>query len=158
MKKHTIWDEMRRMQRDMDSLFSDFFYTENPYLLKEHQGSKNEIKTLENYREPICDINEEKDKYNLFLEIPGSKKEDIKININDNNLEIKVEHKSEDKQEDKEKGYYSYRKSYSGFYRSFALPKNIDQDNIHAEYKDGVLNLKIPKKEISSSQKLIEVK
>jgi HSP20 family protein len=158
MKKPTIWDEMRRMQRDMDSLFSDFFYTENPHLLQGNKDSKNEIASLENYREPVCDIKEDKDNYSLSLEIPGSKKEDIKINITDNNLEIKAEHKKEDKQEDKTKGYYSYSRSYSGFYRVFTLPKNIDQDKIDAEYKDGVLNLKIPKKEIASSQKLIEVK
>lgn len=158
MKRHTIWDEIRRMQRDMDSLFNDFFYTENPYLLEGNKDSKKEIASLENYREPICDVKEDKENYNLSLEIPGSRKEDIKINVNDNILEIKVEHKKEDKKEDKEKGYYSYSKSYSGFYRSFSLPRNIDKDNINAEYKDGILHLKIPKKEISSSQKLIEVK
>lgn len=138
MRKHTIWDEMRRMQRDMDSLFSDFFHAEPSYLLKGSKDSKNEISSVENYREPICDIKEDKEKYNLSLELPGSKKEE--------------------KQEDKEKGHYSYSRSYLGFYRSFKLPRNIDQNNIDAEYKDGVLNLKIPKKEISSSQKLIEVK
>lgn len=158
MKRYTVFDEMRRMQRDMDSLFNDFLYTESPYLQANSKDSKNELSSIENFREPVCEINEEKDKFNLSLEIPGSKKEDIKINVIDNNLEIKVEHKKEDKQEDKDKGYYSYSKSYSGFYRSFSLPRNIDKDNIHAEYKDGVLNLKIPKKEISSSQKLIEVK
>ncbi len=158
MKRHTIWDEMRRMQRDMDSLFNDFVYSENSNLLEGSKDSKSEISSLEKYREPICNIKEDNEKYNLFLEIPGSKKEDIKVNITDNNLEIKVEHKNEEKKEDKDKGYYSYSKSYSNFYRSFSLPKNIDKDNIDAEYKDGVLNLKIFKKEISVSQKLIEVK
>jgi HSP20 family protein len=158
MRKNNMWNEMRRMQRDMDSLFSDFFYTASPYLLTKNKDNENEISSKENYREPICNIDEDKENYNLSLEIPGSKKEDIKINMNDNNLEIKVENKQEDKKEDKEKGYYSYSKRYSGFYRSFTLPKNVDKDNIDAEYKDGVLNLKIPKKEIASSQKLIEVK
>ncbi|NCP72277.1 Hsp20/alpha crystallin family protein [archaeon] len=159
MKKYTIWDEMRRMQREMDSLFDDFVYSQKPYLLSGSKKDENSLTSLENYREPVCDVKEDNDKYNLSLEIPGSKKEDIKINVNDNNLEIKVEHKSEEKKEDKEKGYYSYSKSYSGFYRSFSLPRNIDKDNIDAEYKDGVLHLKLPKKEISSSlNKLIEVK
>lgn len=158
MRQYTIWDEMRRMQREIDSLFEDFGYSQKPNLLSNSQKEDNQIASLENYRAPICDVKEDKENYNLSLEIPGSKKEDIKININDNNLEIKVEHKKEDKKEDKEKGYYSYSKSYSGFYRSFSLPRNIDKDNINAEYKDGILHLKIPKKEISSSQKLIEVK
>jgi len=156
MRKYTIWDELIRMQREMDSLFNDV-YLEKPNLL-ESSKDKNQLENYDNYRAPVCDIKENKDNYNLSLEIPGSKKEDIKINVNENNIEIKVENKKEDKQEDKEKGYYSYSKSYSGYYRSFSLPRNIDKDNIDAEYKDGVLHLKIPKKEISSSQKLIEVK
>ncbi|MCK9293104.1 MAG: Hsp20/alpha crystallin family protein [archaeon] len=157
MKRYTIWDEMRRMQRDMDSLFEDFVYSKNPYLLVDSKN-KNELETKENYREPVCNIEEDKENYNFSLEIPGSKKEDIKININDNILEIEVEHKKEEKKDDEKKGSYSYSRSYSGFYRSFSLPRNIDKDNVDAEYKDGVLKIKIPKKEISSSQKQIEVK
>jgi len=155
MRKYTIWDELVRMQREMDSLFNDVYSKPN---LLESSKDKNQLENYNNYREPICDIKENKNNYNLSLEIPGSKKEDIKINVNEDNIEIKVENKKEDKQEDKEKGYYSYSKSYSGYYRSFSLPKNIDKDNIDAEYKNGILYINIPKKEISSSQKLIEVK
>ncbi len=156
MKKTTMWDEMRKMQKGMDSLFNDFFYNDKPYLLED--SSNRSLITKDNYREPIFDLQENEKEYFLTLEIPGSKKEDIKININDDNLEIKVENKQENKKEDKEKGYYSYQRSYCGYYRSFVLPKNTDQENIDAEYKDGVLNLKIPKKNQISSQKQIEVK
>lgn len=156
MRKYTtIWDELIRMQKEMDSLFNDVYSKPN---LLESSKNKNQLENYDNYRAPIWDIKENKDNYNLSLEIPGSKKEDIKINVNEDNIEIKVENKKEDKQEDKEKGYYSYSRSYSGYYRSFSLPKNIDKDNIDAEYKDGVLHIKIPKKELPSSQKLIEVK
>lgn len=158
MRIYTIWDEMRRMQREMDSLFGEFVYPEKTHLLSSSQKEDSSLESLENYRAPICDVKEDKESYNLSLEIPGSKKEDIKININNNNLEIKVENKKENNQEDKEKGVYHHSRSYSGFYRSFSLPRNIDQENIDAEYKDGILSLKIPKKELSSSQKLIEVK
>jgi len=157
MKKYTIWDEIKRMQRNMDSLFNDFLYTESPYLLDTNTRS-NEVLAKKNYREPVCDIKEDDSNYTLSLEIPGSKKEDIKVNVIDNNLEIKVEHKKENEKEDKEKGYYSYSSNYIGYYRSFTLPKNTDSENIDAEYKNGVLKLKIPKKEITGSQKLIEIK
>jgi len=155
--ENSIWKEMRRMRNRMDSLFDDFFYSEPKYLL-EDSNKKGSVITKDNYRAPLFDISETDKEYKIALEIPGSKKEDIKVNINDNNLEIKVEHKKEDKKEDKEKGYYSYRKSYCGYYRSFTLPQNIDSNNIDAEYKEGVLQLVIPKKEFISSQKLIDVK
>ena len=100
MKNYTIWDEMRRIQREMDSLFDDFVYSQKPYLLSGSKKDENSLTSLENYREPVCDVKEDNDKYNLSLEIPGSKKEDIKINVNDNNLEIKVEHTNEEKKEE----------------------------------------------------------
>lgn len=157
MRRDTIWDEIKRMQKNMDSLFNDFLYNDSSYLL-DTKNSPNEVLTKEQYREPIYDLTEDDKNYNLSIEIPGSKKEDIKVNVVDNNLEIKVEHKKENKKEDPKKGYYSYSSKYMGYYRSFTLPKNVDTENIDAEYKNGVLNLKIPKKEITGSQKLIEIK
>lgn len=157
MRRDTIWDEIKRMQKNMDSLFNDFLYNDSSYLL-DTKNSPNEVLTKEQYREPIYDLTEDDKNYNMSIEIPGSKKEDIKVNVVDNNLEIKVEHKKENKKEDPKKGYYSYSSKYMGYYRSFTLPKNVDTENIDAEYKNGVLNLKIPKKEITGSQKLIEIK
>ncbi len=156
--KDSLWDDMKRMREEMDSLFDNFFYSE-PQLLLGGPSKGNSMITKERYRAPVFDISETDKDYKISLEIPGSKKEDIKVNITDNNLEIKAEHKKEEKKEDKEKGYYSYSKSYAGYYRSFALPRNIDANKISAEYKDGVLHLSIPKKEIAGTpQKLIEVK
>lgn len=111
-----------------------------------------------NYRKPLTDIWEDEKDYVANLEIPGVDKNDIEININEGNVEIKVEKKKENKSEDKSRGIYRYERSYNGFYRCFKLPKNVDNENIQAKYNNGILELKIPKLEHKNELRKIEVK
>lgn len=99
------------------------------------------------YRKALVDARESEEEYVIAVELPGVEKEDIEVNANENSVEIKVE--KEDKKEVKndEKGFYSYKKSFAGFYRRVPLPKNADFEKINAEYKNGVLKLRIPKLE-----------
>lgn len=92
--------------------------------------------------------------YELTAELPGIKKEDVKIDLSNNTLTIRGHKKHEEKTEDKH--YYRVESSYGEFYREFNLPKQVDHDNIAAKFKDGVLHMVIPKKK--SDSKSIEIK
>jgi HSP20 family protein len=95
--------------------------------------------------------------YHVELDLPGIKKEDIEITTEDNVLTISGERKM--KEEVKEDDYYKVESAYGKFSRSFTLPEKIDVENIHAESKDGVLEVVIPKlREEEIKPKKIEIK
>jgi HSP20 family protein len=95
--------------------------------------------------------------YHVELDLPGIKKEDIEITTEDNVLTISGERKM--KEEVKEDDYYKVESAYGKFSRSFTLPEKIDVESIHAESKDGVLEVIIPKlKEEENKPKKIEIK
>ncbi|GAB4202978.1 MAG: hypothetical protein Fur0023_09460 [Bacteroidia bacterium] len=107
---------------------------------------------------PSANIKESEDKFEVELGIPGVKREDIKIDLENDVLTISSEQKEE---KSEEKDNYTRREfNYSAFSRSFTLPDIVDTDKITAEYKDGILNIVIPKKEsvIKKAQKRIEIK
>ncbi len=94
---------------------------------------------------PRVDIVEENGNYELTADLPGLKKDDIKIEIHDNMLTLRGEKKIEE--EKKEKSYRLAERCYGEFVRTFTLPENVNKDTIEAEFKDGVLKLTIPKTE-----------
>ncbi len=106
---------------------------------------------------PAANITEEDDKYHIELAVPGMDKNDLDISVDNGVLTISAEKEEEDKEEQDK---YTRREfSYRTFQRSFTLPENTDEDQISAEYKDGVLNIDIKKKEKTetSSQKKIDI-
>ncbi len=104
---------------------------------------------------PAVDIEEKEKEFRITAELPGLKKEEIKINIKDNLLTIFGEKNKGKKIE--ENNYHRTERIYGSFQRTFRLPEYTDQDNIAAEYKDGILNVSIPKLEESIS-KNVEIK
>ena len=94
---------------------------------------------------PAVDITENKDNYEIKAELPGMKKDDIKISFEDDVLTLSGERKSE--KDEKDKNFHRIERRYGKFQRSFYLPKNVKADDIKAQYKDGVLMVKIPKSE-----------
>ncbi len=106
---------------------------------------------------PVVNTREGEYAYHIELDLPGIKKEDIEITTEDNVLTISGERKLRD--EAKEEDYYRIESVYGKFSRSFTLPEKIDVENIHAESKDGVLEVIIPKlKEEDRKPKKIEIK
>ena len=93
---------------------------------------------------PSVDIYENENELVLSAEAPGIEDKDIEIKIENNTLSIQGERKIE--KETKEENYHRIERSYGSFYRSFTLPTNINQDNIKAEYDNGVLRISMPKK------------
>jgi HSP20 family protein len=94
---------------------------------------------------PKIDIFEEGENFVVKAEIPGMKKEEIEVNLTDDMVTISGEKKKEEKVEKKD--YYRLERSYGSFSRSFRLPKEIQTDKAKATFKDGVLELKVPKTE-----------
>ena len=118
----------------LDDFFDDFV------------PSKNDMK---------CDIYEKEGKHHMQIDVPGFKKEDIKIEAKNGYLTITAE--KNNNEEEKDKNYIRQERIYSKVQRSFYLG-NIDENDIEAKYEDGTLKISIPKKEQIENKKYIEIK
>jgi HSP20 family protein len=94
---------------------------------------------------PKVDVAETDKAYEIHVAVPGMKKEDFTIELNDNFLTISGERKLTN--EKKEKNFHSIETQYGAFSRSFNLPENVDATKINAAYTNGILELVIPKDE-----------
>ncbi len=91
---------------------------------------------------PAIEVKQEKDKLIVKAEIPGVKKEDVKVNISDGSLTLEGERKQE--KEEKREGYFHSERSYGRFMRSIPLPEGAKTDQAAAQFKDGMLEVTIP--------------
>ena len=101
---------------------------------------------------PPVDILESKDSYLIRAELPGMKKEDIKVEVKDGTLTVSGERKSEKPAEGVE--YRHVERVDAKFWRSFSLPETVKQDGIEATYKDGVLEIRVPKAEVAKPRQI----
>ena len=99
------------------------------------------------------DVKEDDKSYTVKADVPGVKKEDIQIDIDDDRVSLRAEVKQEKEEKKGEKVVYSER-SYGAVSRSFALPAEVDAKGAKAEYKDGVLSLVLPKKANGSAKRI----
>jgi HSP20 family protein len=106
---------------------------------------------------PDVDIKETDKDVQLRADLPGMKKEDIDISVDEDQLVIKGERKFE--KEEKDKDFVRVERSYGSFYRSFNIGVPVKSDQIKASYKDGVLEVVLPKAEAKKPKKIeVEVK
>lgn len=96
---------------------------------------------------PSCNVKETKNSFEVQVAAPGMRKEDFKVEIKDNVLQISSERKQEREDRDVEGNYMRKEFGYTAFNRTFTLPQSVKSEKISADYKDGVLNIHIPKKE-----------
>jgi len=94
---------------------------------------------------PAVDVLESKDSYLIRAELPGMKREDIKVEVKDGTLVLSGERKSEKPADGVE--YRHVERVTAKFWRSFSLPETVKQDGIEATYKDGILEIRVPKAE-----------
>ncbi len=127
--------ELENLQREMNRLF-------NTSLFKQADG---ETSLLGGQWSPAIDMYDAKDNVVIKADLPGLKKEDIEVSVQDNVLTIKGEKKRSS--EAKEDDYLRTERFFGTFYRSITLPTEVDRDRIQAKFKDGVLELVLPKKE-----------
>lgn len=135
----TQWPARRATALDlfeeMDRMFSDL-----------HRGTDREY---EKSFVPACDVTEADEHYLMTMDLPGFKKEDIKIEMNENILTVSGERKRE--AAENRKGHRIER-SYGTFTRSFSLPTTVSPEKIEAQYEDGVLNLYLPKTPVAKAR------
>lgn len=126
----------RRMLEDMPSFFSNFF--------------DDEILGFDGFRTknlPATNISDKDNHFLIEMAVPGMKKDDFHVTVENGILHISSEKKEE--KEEKDKQYRRREYNYYSFERSFTLPESVKQDDIKARYKEGVLSLTVEKKETS---------
>ena len=101
-------------------------------------------------RVPAVNIAETENEFHIELAVPGLKKEDFKISLDKNVLSVSAEKKAEHVEEGKKFSKREY--NYTSFVRSFTLPETVDHSKIDAEYADGILKLKVAKREDAKIQ------
>ena len=90
-----------------------------------------------------CDVLDEGDHYVINAELPGITKDDVKLNVSDNNVEISAEHKEE--KEEKKKNYVRKERRAFSYHRSLPLPEKVDSSKAKAKLNNGILSIEIPK-------------
>ena len=99
------------------------------------------------------DVKEDDKGYTIRAEIPGAKKEDIKVDVEGNLVSVRADVRQEKEEKKGEKIVYSER-SYGMASRSFTLPNEVDASGAKADYKDGLLSLTLPKKANGAGQRI----
>jgi len=130
-------DALLDLRQEMNQLFDDFF--QRPFEMSPFRGES----SLAGDFIPQMDVTETDKEIKISAELPGMEAEDIDISMTGNRLTLKGE-KREEKEEKGERFYRSER-SYGSFQRSIPLPEKVQEEEIEATYKNGVLNVNLPK-------------
>ena len=121
----------------MLNLFDDFFYGDFPTVFSSNFSDGMSM--------PKVNIMEQDDAYTIEMAVPGMKKSDFEVNLDNNTLSISAKANSEE--HESEHGFLRREFSYASFNRNFTLPETVDDSKIEAKYNDGILKVHIPKKE-----------
>ena len=124
--------ELNTLQREMNRLFQDY-------------GNRGEQELTTTAFVPPVDIYEDEHNITVKLEVPGIEQKDLDIRVEDNTLVVRGERKFE--QDEKEENFHRIERRYGSFLRSFTLPRTVDTENIHADYDNGVLKIRMAKRE-----------
>ncbi|OPY09605.1 MAG: Spore protein SP21 [Syntrophaceae bacterium PtaB.Bin095] len=126
------------LQREMNRIFDDFF---QGWDVAPFAGPSARLAAFH----PSIDVKESDKEISVKAELPGLEEKDVEVLLDNETLTIKGEKKEE--KEDKGKGYYHVECSYGSFHRVIPLPAGIDQKKVQAQFKNGVLNITLPKAE-----------
>lgn len=128
---------IENLRKDMEKAFSSFPAIHLPSMPKIPQTS--------------CDVIDEGNQFRVKLDVPGVKKNEIKLEVNDNALEISAEHK--ETSEEKKKNYLRKERSQISYYRALPLAENVVSGQVKAKLVDGVLDITLPKAKQSKVSK-----
>ncbi len=101
---------------------------------------------------PAVDVSESENAIEIKADLPGMTEKDIDVTVENNTLTIKGERKFEN--EEKRESYHRIERQYGSFYRSFQLPNTVDVTRINANFKNGILELVLPKREETKPKKI----
>ena len=133
-------DEIRKFHKEMNKLFDVFFSRPSVRLLKE--DGKNLIrKPLSKLMQPITDVSMKGNIIIAKFHMPGIDKKDINIKVTEDYVEIKAQRRESSKV--KNKNVYSESSLFKSYYRIIPFPTRVDANSVKAEYKNGVLEIKV---------------
>ena len=138
-RKGDMFGELTRMQQEMNRFFDEFFGDRRSEL-------------VEGEWSPAVDVSETAAEIVVRAELPGMTQEDIELSLQDNVLTLKGEKKPEKKAPPED--YHRSERCYGSFTRAFTLPVNVDQNKVQATFKDGILNIALPKIEEIKPKKI----
>lgn len=134
------WDPFRELE-DMSERLNRVF---GRSALARGESPSKDAMTLFDWS-PTVDIVETPEEFQIKAELPEVKREDVKVSVDGGVLRIEGERKQE--KEEKGKKFHRIERSYGSFLRTFALPDNVEASKVQAEFKDGVLNVRLHKSE-----------
>jgi len=134
------WNPNRSLLNLAEGFFDDFF------------GSDRLLSRSGDYWYPAVDVKENKDAYQVMMELPGLSKDDVQISLEDGLLIIRGEKKTE--QENKEDDYHYYERRFGKFERVFRINSDVKQDKVEASFKDGILTIELPKADTAKPKQI----
>jgi len=149
MNAITRWDpfkELDELQSRLSTLFGRSPVRKN--------GEKDELMTVAEWA-PLVDIVEDEHEYLIKAELPEVKKEEVRVTVQDGVLSLAGDRKFV--REEKDKKYHRLERAYGSFVRTFSLPEDADENKVTADFKEGILQVHLPKSE-KARPKNIEVK
>ncbi len=148
------YEPLLQVHREIDRIFDNFFHG---FGLSAADAMRPLTGLVESgLLKPKADLSATDKEYRLTVEIPGVSEKDLTLAISGNSLTIRGEKKQE--KEEKEKEFYRIERSYGSFQRVLTLPEDVDLDGIGAGFKDGVLTVTMPRKEVAEDAvKTIEI-
>jgi len=132
--------DLTQVEDSFERLFNEMFKS----------VKRSEQKDMENL--PACDISEDQTKYILKFDLPGVPKENVKVEINNDQLTIRAERKEEKVTDDKKK--HLSEVYYGSYFRSFTLPGSVDEKKVDAKFSDGVLTVTVAKTELPTVKQI----
>ena len=145
-KPYDLWSDMDQLFDQFRTNFNDLFWRPSGSLFS----------AFDDERIPMMDVADLGTRYEMKVEMPGIPKENINIDVTQTGIEISAEH--ETSEDEKNKNWLRKERSSTCFYRCVEFPDKIKTDTVEAEFKDGVLNLSIPKLEPKPEYKSTKVK
>jgi HSP20 family protein len=140
--------DMGRWETDMERMFNDFWGRR----MRPWWPERWSMPAVVEISPPALDFFEEKDEIVVKAELPGMDKDNVEVSLTDHTLTIKGEKKKEE--EVKEENYYKSERSYGSFVRTLELPTEVHSDKIKATFKNGVLEVRLPKTEQAKAKEV----
>lgn len=147
--RQPVLDSFSRLHREMDRLIEEALPAMRPPFGPWFDGGGAVV--------PSLDVSETEDGLEISVDLPGIDAKDVSLTLSEDVLSISGERKEE--QEQKKKNYYRSERSFGSFARHLALPYAVDADRVEARFKDGVLNITLPKSpQARAEERRIEIK